>query len=314
MELVYPPPTLRVCDQSFAQGLTVGHLKATWPTPVWYYAIWFVHEAQLPAGTFADADLSDPANLTLSATLAGGGALPAWLTFDAATRTFSGTPADDDAGAVTVEVTATDGVEQCSTVLGRAAGVEEHAAVERREDLAQRPGREAPQRRPGLAVHQAYLDPERVATVTFDSYSTIVDVEAAEQALQEFRSEEGVVAPEAEAEIQAIMQGLEAGDEASAARTFDLTREFPDGDTHTEEGWLAEGNAEFGTGHRMSDRTATAYAHVEKRDRPSNVDRCVMSRTRISWVASSAPDTSPRRPSRPSSVAVRCGSSRGGRA
>jgi hypothetical protein len=60
----------------------------------------------LPAGSFTDPDAGD--TLTLSASLAGGGALPAWLSFDAASRTFSGTPADGDAGTLSIAVTATD--------------------------------------------------------------------------------------------------------------------------------------------------------------------------------------------------------------
>ena len=56
---------------------------------------------QFGAGTFTDIDAGD----TLSYTT---GTLPAWLTFDAATRTFSGTPANGDVGSVTITVTATD--------------------------------------------------------------------------------------------------------------------------------------------------------------------------------------------------------------
>ncbi len=59
----------------------------------------------VPANAFADVDSP---TLTYSATLANGSALPSWLTFNAATRTFSGTPADANAGAVSVRVTATD--------------------------------------------------------------------------------------------------------------------------------------------------------------------------------------------------------------
>ena len=60
------------------------------------------------ANTFADPDTGAPNNtLTYTATLVGGGALPAWLSFDAGTRTFSGNPPVD--GATTVRVTATDG-------------------------------------------------------------------------------------------------------------------------------------------------------------------------------------------------------------
>ncbi len=57
------------------------------------------------ANTFTD--LSGEV-LTYTATLAGGGALPAWLTFNPATRTFSGTPAAGDLGTIAVRVTATD--------------------------------------------------------------------------------------------------------------------------------------------------------------------------------------------------------------
>ena len=57
--------------------------------------------------TFADVDVGD--SLNYSATLAGGEPLPGWLSFDATTRTFSGTPGSADVGVVTVRVTATDG-------------------------------------------------------------------------------------------------------------------------------------------------------------------------------------------------------------
>lgn len=58
------------------------------------------------ANTFNDLDAD---TLTYTAKLSGGGALPAWLNFDSATRTFSGTPGDGDTGAISVEVTADDG-------------------------------------------------------------------------------------------------------------------------------------------------------------------------------------------------------------
>ena len=44
----------------------------------------------LPAGTFTDVDAGD--TLTYTATAADGSPLPTWLAFNAATRTFSGTP------------------------------------------------------------------------------------------------------------------------------------------------------------------------------------------------------------------------------
>ena len=61
----------------------------------------------VPANTFADVDAGD--TLTWSATLANGAALPSWLSFNAATHTFSGTPANGDVGAISVRVNATDG-------------------------------------------------------------------------------------------------------------------------------------------------------------------------------------------------------------
>lgn len=68
----------------------------------------------VPAGAFADAD-GDV--LSFAATRADGSALPAWLTFDAATRTFSGTPAQADVGALDVRVTASDGAASASDIF-----------------------------------------------------------------------------------------------------------------------------------------------------------------------------------------------------
>nr|WP_304665064.1 calcium-binding protein [Pseudomonas savastanoi] len=58
----------------------------------------------MPASAFVDVDAGD--QLSYRATLANGSALPAWLIFDAATRTFSGTP--DNEGTVSVKVSAID--------------------------------------------------------------------------------------------------------------------------------------------------------------------------------------------------------------
>ncbi|WVV47158.1 putative Ig domain-containing protein [Pseudomonas sp. NA13] len=60
----------------------------------------------LASNAFVDADTGDA--LQLNATLADGKPLPAWLSFDAKTRTFSGTPNNDAAGIVAIRVTATD--------------------------------------------------------------------------------------------------------------------------------------------------------------------------------------------------------------
>ena len=58
------------------------------------------------ADAFADYD-GDP--LTYQAVLDGGAPLPAWLSFDAAARTFSGTPGAGDIATLTLRVTALDG-------------------------------------------------------------------------------------------------------------------------------------------------------------------------------------------------------------
>ena len=60
---------------------------------------------QFAANTFDDVD---DATLAYTAVEDGEGALPSWLSFDAGTRTFSGTPAAADAGTVSVKVTASD--------------------------------------------------------------------------------------------------------------------------------------------------------------------------------------------------------------
>ncbi|WP_431480920.1 putative Ig domain-containing protein [Pseudomonas thivervalensis] len=60
----------------------------------------------VPATSFTDPDND---SLSYTAKLANGSALPAWLTFDAATRTFNGTPPDTASGTYSIQVTATDG-------------------------------------------------------------------------------------------------------------------------------------------------------------------------------------------------------------
>ncbi|MDP1656993.1 MAG: putative Ig domain-containing protein [Hylemonella sp.] len=60
----------------------------------------------LPIGSFRDVDVGDA--LTYTATLAKGDPLPAWLTFDAQTGTFSGTPANGDVGELQLTVIAPD--------------------------------------------------------------------------------------------------------------------------------------------------------------------------------------------------------------
>lgn len=63
-------------------------------------------EFTVPANTFSDADMGDALAFTVSRR--DGSPLPPWLSFDPGTQTFSGTPSNDDVGAVDVAITATD--------------------------------------------------------------------------------------------------------------------------------------------------------------------------------------------------------------
>ena len=68
-------------------------------------SVGFAFTKTVPSSAFTDPDGD---TLTYTATLADGSDLPDWLTFNAATRTFSGSPADGDIGTISVKVTATD--------------------------------------------------------------------------------------------------------------------------------------------------------------------------------------------------------------
>ena len=67
---------------------------------------------EFPANTFADTDAGD--TLTYTATKSDDTALPLWLSFAAATRTFSGTPQAADVETLSVKVTASDGTDSVS--------------------------------------------------------------------------------------------------------------------------------------------------------------------------------------------------------
>ncbi|MEL6566878.1 MAG: putative Ig domain-containing protein [Pseudomonadota bacterium] len=74
-----------------------------------------LYDFTVPADAFADDGGAE--NLTLAATLADDTALPAWLSFDADTGAFSGTPENGDVGTVSVKVTATDAAGQSVDAL-----------------------------------------------------------------------------------------------------------------------------------------------------------------------------------------------------
>lgn len=68
----------------------------------------------LPENAFSDADGD---MLTYTAMQSGSESLPAWLAFNAETRTFSGTPAVADRGSYTIRIGASDGEASASTEL-----------------------------------------------------------------------------------------------------------------------------------------------------------------------------------------------------
>ncbi|HYW57028.1 MAG TPA: putative Ig domain-containing protein, partial [Polaromonas sp.] len=75
---------------------TIGQQVANEDT-AWHFTI--------PADAFGDVDADV---LTYDATLADGGPLPAWLSFNAQTQTFSGVPSNADVGGLTFRLIATD--------------------------------------------------------------------------------------------------------------------------------------------------------------------------------------------------------------
>lgn len=60
----------------------------------------------VPANTFVDTDKGD--TLSYTATMTDGSALPGWLTFNASTHTFSGTPGVSNTGTLNLKISATD--------------------------------------------------------------------------------------------------------------------------------------------------------------------------------------------------------------
>ncbi len=93
-----PGATLRIADANASTvSSPIGNQTATQDI-----AFSFV----IPTGTFSDVDAGDI--LIYTADKADGTALPAWLTFNATTRTNSCTPAPGDVGAISVKITAYD--------------------------------------------------------------------------------------------------------------------------------------------------------------------------------------------------------------
>ena len=126
-----------------AQGATVAQtetitITGTNDAPVVAHAIadqsspaFTAWSYQVPADAFSDVD--DNTTLSYTATLGDNSQLPAWLSFDATSRTFSGTPPQNFGGSLDLKVTASDGslsvsdtftlaVTVASSITGQATG------------------------------------------------------------------------------------------------------------------------------------------------------------------------------------------------
>ena len=119
----------------------------------------------VPADAFADIDAGD--SLGYAATREDGSALPSWLSFDAVTRAFSGTPTNSDVGSLSITVKATDvagaSVSQQFSMADRNSRRWRHGDSRSNLDRQQHPGRH---RRPGqhrlpVAVLHGWHDLER---------------------------------------------------------------------------------------------------------------------------------------------------------
>ncbi|MEO5365105.1 MAG: putative Ig domain-containing protein, partial [Magnetococcus sp. WYHC-3] len=97
-----PPISLNTAPQVTG---SVGTLQATEDA---------LFRQTLGTGLFHDQH-SDDSDLTLSVTRADGSALPAWLSFDAATRTLEGTPENADVGSLELRLSASDGALSASS-------------------------------------------------------------------------------------------------------------------------------------------------------------------------------------------------------
>ena len=100
--------TVNITGANDAPTYTTGLLDQNAPTGS-AFSYTFAGNTNTDTDVFKDVDTGHQAALTYTATLADGSSLPSWLSFNASTRTFSGTPPmGTPAGTIAVKVTATD--------------------------------------------------------------------------------------------------------------------------------------------------------------------------------------------------------------
>jgi uncharacterized repeat protein (TIGR02059 family) len=96
-------------DKAFTVTLTNVNEAPTLATPLPDQGAQATQAFSFAFAGNAFVDVDAGTTLAYTATLDGGGALPAWLTFNPGSRSFSGTPAAGDAGTLQIRVTASDG-------------------------------------------------------------------------------------------------------------------------------------------------------------------------------------------------------------
>ncbi len=194
----------------------------------------------VPADAFSDADASD--SLAYTATLADGSPLPAWLSFDAATRTFSGTPDNGDVGDVSVRVTATDG---------------SGASADDVFDLAVANTNDAPD---DLALSNASVD-ENVADGTVVATATGSDVDSGDVLSYQLTDDAGGrFAIDSSTGVVTVADGSLLNHEAAASHDVTVTVTDSAGATYDETFTINVGDVNEGPS--AADDTATTAENV----------------------------------------------------
>ncbi len=124
----------------------------------------FTGNANTTSDTFKDVDTGHQSLLAYSATLSDGSSLPAWLSFNATTRTFSGTPpVGTSLSDITVKVTATDSLGLSTSddfIIHMAAGADTTPPTV------------------AISSNQASLSSGQTATITFTFSEAVLGFEA----------------------------------------------------------------------------------------------------------------------------------------
>jgi len=111
-------------------------------------------------------DVDEGQDLTFTASLVGGESLPGWLSIDAQTGLFSGTPASNDVGAIWIQASASDGEESVSDEF-QIQVIVRNGAPSVTSDLVDQWVREGEIFR--YSVSEYFEDPDEEDTLTFEA-------------------------------------------------------------------------------------------------------------------------------------------------